>query len=789
MNQNDGQNKLGNNNPNQGVPNNQNGSSFNVPKHDAPHAAHSNGSFQDSLSKKPTKMDDEGPRATFDKAKEVAKNKIIDAIPGGRQAKKLMEVRNKTNNVLQNIRANKGPQLPPRRESIEISNENKRENKSSLDNNNNNDNNEFGRNRPSFLPKKPKFLDNTDEDDENEEQDASENQGGLSALRGRGKKSNGDSLSYLAAGFLKMSPVAKLVLLVVIILIPLMIFFMAMSPLLVFNTTSAIGIADNNDSYKASKAEKKFQERIKEVQDEYSEDGKSFEAKYIGAVYTILSNYGKGYTYKKMTKSKIREIADLMFDENGSFSEDTFKENLQNSYFPSKIPGKSEETYKRYIDDMFDILKYYDDNKNRNKTSSTGTTGDVCTYDIKGMNTEQYGTGVKNKNVNATDIKVRLMSAGGKCDGTYGQPIEGEELVPLEKYILGVSYAENGDAPEEAFKAQLVVARSFVLSVADASGNAGGKRFVEEDGQWILQITNCVTDQVYCDPDEGCSKNGSRDNQYLVVHSGMKASTQYKPAMAENDQRRQWASEVAGKVALDSSGRLYLTNFRQTDQSAWNSMANQGLDYTQIILKHYPGVASISDSDCTDSSTGDGSSAGSYVGWKQSDSRWKDIVLGGGTDSSRSIGNIGCLATSISMLIAKSGAIDSLPTGNTLKGNFNPGTFVEAMNKTGGFDSGGNLYWENVNKAVSNFVYDSSSKQTLSGLSKDDKLKVIKNKISQPNTYCVVEVKGGQGQHWVAVDSVSDSTVKMLDPGSKATDLWKQYDYNRTSVIQCFKKK
>lgn len=783
MNQNDGQNKLGNNNPNQGVPNNQNGSSFNVPKHDAPHAAHSNGSFQDSLSKKPTKLDDESPRATFDKAKEVAKNKIIDAIPGGRQAKKLMEVRNKTNNVLQNIRANKGPQLPPKRENIEISNENK----SSLDNNN--DNNEFGRNRPSFLPRKPKFLDNTDEDDENEEQDASENQGGLSVSRGRGKKSKGDSLSYLAAGFLKMSPITKLVLLVVITLIPLMIFFMAMSPLLVFNSTSAIGIADNKDSYKASKAEKKFQERIKEVQDEYSEDGKSFEAKYIGAVYTILSNYGKGYTYKKMTKSKIREIADLMFDENGSFSEDTFKENLQNSYFPSKIPGKSEETYKRYVDDMFDILKYYDDNKNRNKTSSTGTTGDVCTYDIKGMNTEQYGTGIKNKNVNATDIKVRLMSAGGMCDGTYGQPIEGEELVPLEKYILGVSYAENGDAPEEAFKAQLVVARSFVLSVADASGNAGGKKLVEEDGQWILQITNCVTDQVYCDPDEGCSKNGPRDNQYLVVHSGMKASTQYKPAMPENDQRRQWASEVAGKVALDSSGRLYLTNFKQSDQSAWNTMANQGMDYTQIILKHYPGVASISDSDCTDSSTGDGSSAGSYVGWKQSDSRWKDVVLGGGTDSSRSIGNIGCLATSISMLIAKSGAIDSLPTGNTLKGNFNPGTFVETMNKTGGFDSGGNLYWENVSKAVPNFVYDSSSKQTLSGLSKDDKLKVIKNKISQPNTYCVVEVKGGQGQHWVAVDSVSDSTVKMLDPGSKATNLWKEYDYKRTSMIQCFKKK
>ncbi len=791
MNQNDGQNKLGNNNPNQGVPNNQNGSSFNVPKHDTPHAAHSNGSFQDSLSKKPTKLDDDGPRATFDKAKEVAKNKIIDAIPGGRQAKKLMEVRNKTNNVLQNIRANKGPQLPPKRENIEISNENKRGNKSSLDNNNdNNDNNDFGRNRPSFLPRKPKFLDNTDEDDENEEQDASENQGGLSVSRGRGKKSKGDSLSYLAAGFLKMSPIAKLILLVVITLIPLMIFFMAMSPLLVFNTTSAIGIADNNDSYKASKAEKKFQERIKEVQDEYSEDGKSFEAKYIGAVYTILSNYGKGYTYKKMTKSKIREIADLMFDENGSFSEDTFKENLQNSYFPSKIPGKSEETYKRYVDDMFDILKYYDDNKNRNKTSSTGTTGDVCTYDIKGMNTEKYGTGVKSNTINASDIMVRLMSAGDMCDGTYGQPIEGEELVPFEKYVLGVAHAETENAPEEAYKAQLIAARSYALTITAASGGHGGRKLAQENGQWILQITNCVTDQVYCDPDRGCSVNGSSSNQNHIMHSGTTtASTPHKNPIPQNDQRRQWASEVAGKVALDSQGRVYMTNFVGTDQSAWNTMANQGLDYTQIILKHYPGVASISDSDCTDSSTGDGSSAGSYVGWKQSDSRWKDVVLGGGTDSSRSIGNIGCLATSISMLIAKSGAIDSLPTGNTLKGNFNPGTFVETMNKTGGFDSGGNLYWENVSKAVPNFVYDSSSKQTLSGLSKDDKLKVIKNKISQPNTYCVVEVKGGQGQHWVAIDSVNGTNIKMLDPGSKATNLWKEYDYKRTSMIQCFKKK
>lgn len=782
MNQNDGQNKLGNNNPNQGVPNNQNGSSFNVPKHDAPRAGHSDGSFQDSLNRKPVRMDNDSPSSTLNRMKDAAKNIMIDAIPGGRQVKTAMDMGKRANDALQNIRAKKGPQLPPQGNNSESGNNARgRGNISSLGNND-----EFGNKRPSFLPKKSNLLD----DDKDEEQTEEESQGsGLSSLRGGSRKSSGGSLSYLASGFLKMSVITKLVLLIALAMVPIMIFFMAMSPLLIFNSTSAIGIADGNEDYKTTEEEEKFQERIQEVQEEYSEDGKSFEAKYIGAVYTILSNYGKDYTYKKMTKSKIREIADLMFDENGSFSEDTFKENLQNSYFPDKIPGKDEETYKRYVDDMFDILKYYDDNKNKNKSTSSGTTGDVCTYDIKGMNTEQYGTGIKNRAINATDIKVRLMSAGGMCDGTYGQPIEGEELVPLEKYILGVTYAEHGGAPEEAFKAQLVIARSFVLSVADASGNAGGKKLVEEDGQWILQITNCVTDQVYCDPDQGCSKNGAPGNQYLVVHSGMQASTKYKDALAETDQRRQWASEVAGKVALDSSGKLYLTNFAQKEQNQMTDLANQGLDYTQIIMKIYPNVSSISDSDCTDNSTGDGSSAGSYVGWKQTDSRWKDVVLGGGTDSSRSIGNIGCLATSISMLIAKSGAIDGLPTANTLKGNFNPGTFVEAMNKAGGFDSGGNLYWANVKKVVPNFVYDSSSKQTLSGLSRAAKLKAINNKISQSNTYCVVEVKGGQGQHWVAVDSVNGTNIKMLDPGSKATNLWKEYDYRRTSMIQCFKKK
>ena len=137
------------------------------------------------------------------------------------------------------------------------------------------------------------------------------------------------------------------------------------------------------------------------------------------------------------------------------------------------------------------------------------------------------------------------------------------------------------------------------------------------------------------------------------------------------------------------------------------------------------------------------------------------------------------------MLIAKSGAVDSI-TDSAAKANFNPGTFVEAMNNVGGFDSAGNLQWYKVSDVAPSFKYADDT--SLKGLSKSEKLSAIKEKTSQSNTYCVAEVKGDQGQHWVAIDSVSNDGVKMMDPGSKATDLWQQYDWNNTSRLTCFKK-
>lgn len=85
-------------------------------------------------------------------------------------------------------------------------------------------------------------------------------------------------------------------------------------------------------------------------------------------------------------------------------------------------------------------------------------------------------------------------------------------------------------------------------------------------------------------------------------------------------------------------------------------------------------------------------------------------------NTSKSIGDIGCLATSIAILIEKSGV--SIPFQP-----FNPGTFVEAMNKNGGFDNDGNLYYGPISKVVPNFEYVGSAE--LLGKTEHEKFRII----------------------------------------------------------------
>ena len=114
-----------------------------------------------------------------------------------------------------------------------------------------------------------------------------------------------------------------------------------------------------------------------------------------------------------------------------------------------------------------------------------------------------------------------------------------------------------------------------------------------------------------------------------------------------------------------------------------------------------------------------GSNYGKWVNWRQKGSVWSNIKIG---NTNKTIGKIGCLVTSISILIEKSGVSNPIRP-------FNPGTFVEKLNKNNGFDSSGNLYFGSVKKVVPNFEYVGGI--NLTGKTKDEKFKIINDYYSK----------------------------------------------------------
>lgn len=169
--------------------------------------------------------------------------------------------------------------------------------------------------------------------------------------------------------------------------------------------------------------------------------------------------------------------------------------------------------------------------------------------------------------------------------------------------------------------------------------------------------------------------------------------------------------------------------------------------------------------------------SGEYVNWRQAGQSWSNIKIG---NTNSTIGNIGCLVTSIAILIEKSG----IPTPNIEP--FNPGTFVETLNKNGGFDERGNLYYGPISKVVPNFKYVGNV--NLRGKSRSEKLALITQYVNA-GYFVTQEVKGATpgNQHWVAVTGVNGNNVIMVDPASNQTDMWSAYEWSKSSQFNYFK--
>ena len=529
-----------------------------------------------------------------------------------------------------------------------------------------------------------------------------------------------------------------------------------------------------------NKDAKAFYERLNDIKLDYQTRGKSVDTIKLVAVYHVLSVNNPDYNYKYMTKARLQEIANAMFQGN-SYNEDLFKQNLTNKIFKKYFPTKSQADREQLTEDVFDYISRYFDliGKDSTTCAATGT----CIYDIKGFRIG--GSGTYTKALQISNLMVRLMQCGGKYgNGNYTTPID-QDLVPFEDYVAGVAYAEVGTSFHiEAIKAQMVAARSFALARPTAMGNARGLKLEQENGQWILQISSCVADQVFCNINEGCTAMGGGDGQGGYVVSGhVPGGRNRGNPLPADSVIRVAAAETQGEVLVDANGYIISTGYTSTEQNKFNALAKQGYNYKQILMEIYntgkraSGAADIQKMACN---SGNNSacgmvSTGPFASWKQYEGPWIGVPMG---NSGKTIKQIGCLATSVSILIAKSG----LPTN--IQGDFNPGTFVEFLNRNGGFVSGGNFVWGAATKACPGFIYQGQI--NIHSQSRQQKMNKIKEMLSA-GYYVVAEVKGNTGQHWVAIDAVQGDTIIMMDPGSSSTDMWGQYNWRNTSTLAWYK--
>ena len=515
-----------------------------------------------------------------------------------------------------------------------------------------------------------------------------------------------------------------------------------------------------------------FYDRLNKLKLNYQSRGKTVDVIKVVAVYHVLNTNNLKYDYDYMTMNRLEKIADSMFSGN-IYSEATFKTNLTDDIFKAYFPRSTKEQREKYTRDVFNYIKNYNEIIG-NKGSMCAASG-TCTYAIKGF---KINNNTVTKQMNINNLMVRLLQCGGDYgEGDYNTPIN-QELVPFEEYAAGVAYAEVGPGANiEVLKAQIVMARSFALARPTAMGNARSLKLEEENGKWILQISSCVADQVFCNINEGCTYTGGGDGQGGYVISGIhpeQSSGEFQPRqpLEENHPIRIALSQTLGEVLVDENGYIISTGYTSVVQNKLADMANKNYNYKQMLLEVY-GAYDIAKMTCnkgSDSACGM-VSTGPFATWKQYEGPWVGVPMG---TSGRTLKEIGCLVTSVSMLIAKSGV------ETVIEGDFNPGTFVQFLNANGGIDSGGNFYWHVATKAAPSFKY--MGQIGVSGQSRTQKLNQIKDLLNA-GYYVVAEVKGPTGQHWVAIDAVQGDNIVMMDPGSSSNNMWERYPWSNTSTL------
>ena len=424
-------------------------------------------------------------------------------------------------------------------------------------------------------------------------------------MPGSGSNESNNSMNFILNGVAQLKKLIKFALLPLIAMLSFIIIIALL--LTSFNSENDLSAVDrdieeketggsSNTQYYAggNKKLQDFYDRVLKIEEEYQSNGKSVNPMYITAAYHVSKEYDSGFSLDDMKNEKIKDMYDGMLGGSTVYNEQTYRDYLTNTFFPGY--GFDESMSVKATDRVFEYIEQYEKRKKKDKNCKS-TTGGSCTYNISGVH--GYNTGA----LNLSNLQVRLMSSSF-CKGKDNVVLN-EDLVPFEKYVLGVTYGEIGEAfNTEVEKVHMIAARSFALSRPIGMNGSSGVKYVTENNRNILQIRACVADQVFCNTELGCSKDTPPGDQYGVVYSGTGHTYVYKTPLSNypNSTLIDSWEKTMGMIGVDENNRVvpmgYSVGNGNKDDWVWKRWAEAGMDYTQIILSAYPEIKKIVKADC-----------------------------------------------------------------------------------------------------------------------------------------------------------------------------------------------
>ena len=452
------------------------------------------------------------------------------------------------------------------------------------------------------------------------------------------------------------------------------------------------------------------------------------------------------------------ETYELSIGDLGTMKESVYYWNLVNSfilnYYSEYLPDSEGEERDKAIKDIAEqIYLLYEDLGP--STTCVPTQEYICRTDEGG----DYfaGTGGENSvprtgsrsefftkiadvainEMSRTGIMASVTMAQAALESGYGS----SGLSSRYSNYYGISAGSCVTVDPYAYKGQ-------VLKPGEPGNNCTGNAYWDGTAVALCSSRSCKWRRVY-----DSFENSTKDHSRLLTSSTYAGCNSYKNAQEQIQCIKDHGyAEDAGYVSkVMTLIRTY--NLTQYDIGVYN-----GGEITD------PTNPTYTDTNCVHAGNSN-IQIGDWRNWKQCDPNWGSQKI-----QYKTICKVGCAATSVTILLAKSG------TYTTLGAGLNPGTFVQAHRNHGGF-YGDNINWD-VTDVAPNFRLVG---RYFGGITAQKVAEYVNS-----GQYVILNVK--HGGHFVAVDYVSGGVIHIIDPGYNRTVIPSDYTFSEIAGYVVYRK-